>query len=251
MRLVFILLFLSLSINAETIDPEKAAIIRQLVQGTSAEGLKKQLLSLMKIMESGIVRQNPGYPAAYADEFAKKFASHLKESDLEQLSMPVYAKTFTVEELKQLLAFRQSPVGQKLAAAQPEILNETAQASMRYAQQLVPEINRELAAEHPDWKKQLDETMTPPQLISKTDPQIPPGGFKADGPKEGTVAVAIVIDENGIPQDAQVVKSLGSGFDESAIQTVRTWRFKPAMRGNTPVKTKANVEVHFKVTPKQ
>jgi TonB family protein len=152
-----------------------------------------------------------------------------------------------VEELKQILVFRLSPVGQKLAASQPEILTETAQASLRYAQQIVPDINREIVADHPDWKKQLEETNSPPSLISKVDPQVP----KGESPKSGTVVVSIVIDANGVPQDTQVVGSLGSGFDQKAIEAVQKWRFKPAMRNGVAVKTKATVEVNFRVMSKQ
>jgi periplasmic protein TonB len=60
-----------------------------------------------------------------------------------------------------------------------------------------------------------------------------------------------VIDENGVPQDAQVVGSLGSGFDEKAVEAVQKWRFKPGMKSGVPVKTKAKVEVNFRVVSKQ
>lgn len=47
--------------------------------------------------------------------------------------------------------------------------------------------------------------------------------------------------------DAQVVKPLGVGLDENAETTVKTWKFKPAMRngGAVPVKVMVPVLTSF------
>ena len=47
--------------------------------------------------------------------------------------------------------------------------------------------------------------------------------------------------------DARVAKPLGLGLDEKAQETVRTWRFKPAMRNGTPVPVRVIVEVSFRL----
>jgi hypothetical protein len=157
---------------SDPIDPEKAALIRQIVQASSSDALKKQILTMTALFRNTVLRQNPKYAAGYGDEFQKKFAGHIQEEDLVQLSIPIYARTFSVEELKQILAFHLSPVGQKLAASQPEILAETVQASLRYARQMIPDINREIIADHPEWKEQIAESVgangnSPPRLISQ------------------------------------------------------------------------------------
>ena len=114
----------------------------------------------------------------------------------------------------------------------------------------MPEVNREILAEHPEWKKQLEETNSPPSLISQVAPEAPQGQQAANF-KGGSVLLSILIDEQGVPQDAKVVRPLGSGFDEKAIEAVQKWRFKPGTRGGVPVKVRANVEVNFKLLPKQ
>ena len=63
---------------------------------------------------------------------------------------------------------------------------------------------------------------------------------------QGTVVLAIVIDENGQVKNLQVIsKPLGLGLDESAIQTVGNWRFKPATFRGMPVQVRVNVKVNF------
>ena len=45
---------------------------------------------------------------------------------------------------------------------------------------------------------------------------------------QGTVVLWIVVDAAGAVTDCRVVKPLGLGLDEKAVETVRTWKFKPA-----------------------
>ena len=47
---------------------------------------------------------------------------------------------------------------------------------------------------------------------------------------QGAVLLQVVIDENGVPQDIKVVRSLGLGLDQKAIEAVQKWRFKPGSR---------------------
>ncbi len=64
---------------------------------------------------------------------------------------------------------------------------------------------------------------------------------------QGTVVLMIVVDAQGNVTDVHVVRHLGLGLDENAEQTVRTWKFKPAMRNNTPVPVRVSVEVSFRL----
>lgn len=58
-----------------------------------------------------MLRQNPIFPSAFLDETQKRVSERLNSMDLMELLVPVYAKNFTLEELRQILAFEQSPVG--------------------------------------------------------------------------------------------------------------------------------------------
>jgi TonB family protein len=62
---------------------------------------------------------------------------------------------------------------------------------------------------------------------------------------QGTVVLTVTVDANGDVADVKVVKGLGSGLDENAVETVRTWKFKPETEDGTPVKSEIAVEVSF------
>ena len=64
---------------------------------------------------------------------------------------------------------------------------------------------------------------------------------------QGTVVLWIIVDTQGNVTDLRVVKPLGLGLDEKAVETVRTWKFKPAMRNNVPVPVRVGVEVTFRL----
>jgi len=64
---------------------------------------------------------------------------------------------------------------------------------------------------------------------------------------QGTVVLMIVVDTQGSVVDTRVVKPLGLGLDEKAVETVRTWKFKPGMRNGVPVPVRVMVEVSFRL----
>jgi TonB family protein len=61
----------------------------------------------------------------------------------------------------------------------------------------------------------------------------------------GTVVLWLVVGPDGKPRDIRVLRTLGLGLDEKAIEAVKNWRFEPAMKDGKPVAVQINVEVNF------
>lgn len=87
--------------------------------------------------------------------------------------------------------------------------------------------------------------VTAPIPIYKPEPPYSEEARKAK--YQGTVVIYIVVDTQGNVTDARVVKPLGLGLDEKALDTVRTWKFKPGMRNGVPVAVRVMVEVSFRL----
>ena len=64
---------------------------------------------------------------------------------------------------------------------------------------------------------------------------------------EGTDVFWIVVDASGNVADVNLVRSVGKGLDESAMRTVRTWKFMPATKKGKPVPVKVVVETSFRL----
>jgi TonB family protein len=90
------------------------------------------------------------------------------------------------------------------------------------------------------------ERVTAPVPTYKPEPGYSP---KARHKKiEGKVVLWIVVDAQGNVTDArETSKRLGGGLDEKAIETVKTWKFKPATRNGVPVPVRVVVEVAFRL----
>jgi TonB family protein len=85
-----------------------------------------------------------------------------------------------------------------------------------------------------------------PVPIYKPEPSYSEEARKAK--YQGTVVLWVVVDEQGNVRDnIRVVRPLGLGLDEKAVETVKTWKFKPAMRNGVPVAVYVDVEVTFRL----
>jgi TonB family protein len=61
----------------------------------------------------------------------------------------------------------------------------------------------------------------------------------------GTIVLYLVVDSSGTPGDVQIMRPLGLGLDEKAVNAVSSWRFRPAEKDGEPVPVAINVEVNF------
>jgi len=84
-----------------------------------------------------------------------------------------------------------------------------------------------------------------PIPIYKPDPAYSEEARKAK--YQGTVLLWIIVDASGAVTECRVAKPLGLGLDEKAVETVRTWKFKPALRNGSPVPVHVMVEVSFRL----
>lgn len=84
-----------------------------------------------------------------------------------------------------------------------------------------------------------------PALLYKVEPEYSEEARKAKF--QGTVMLSVVVDEKGNPRDIRVIRALGLGLDEKAIESVQKWRFKPGVKDGRPVPVIAQVEVNFRL----
>jgi hypothetical protein len=136
--------------EAKAIDPAKETDIRSLLELVGArdavedgankviEQSREKLLASLPQNEKGQAFMN-----AFADSYQKKF-------DVDQLTdrlVGIYDRHFSEDEIKGLLQFYGSPLGQKVAAEMPKIGCEvqaaTRAASMKAAKEALAEVKRQ------------------------------------------------------------------------------------------------------------
>ncbi len=96
----------------------------------------------------------------------------------------------------------------------------------------------------------LPPGLTPPILLAKVEPAYTPQANAAK--RQGTVVLSLQVGPDGVPRNVTVVRGLGLGLDERAVEAVQKYRFVPAEKDGKPVAVNARVEVNFRLySPQQ
>jgi protein TonB len=84
-----------------------------------------------------------------------------------------------------------------------------------------------------------------PVIVFKVDPEYSEEARKAK--YSGTVVLSVIVDTEGKAREIKVIKSLGMGLDEKAVEAVEKWKFKPGMKAGAAVNVRAQIEVNFRL----
>jgi TonB family protein len=86
---------------------------------------------------------------------------------------------------------------------------------------------------------------TPPKAIYSPQVEYTDQARKAN--LEGICTVSLVVGADGKPSNVVVIKKLGMGLDERAVETVSRWKFEPGRRNGTPVISRLTLNLQFKL----
>ncbi len=111
--------------------------IRKLLELTGAAKIGQQIAAQMIPM---FKQANPQAPPAFWNEVQKEF----NPESMIELVIPIYDKHLTHDDIKGLIAFYQSPLGRKMAAATPQIAQESMQAGQQWGLQIAQRIQKRL-----------------------------------------------------------------------------------------------------------
>ena len=85
--------------------------------------------------------------------------------------------------------------------------------------------------------------MKPPKATRSPDPDFPV--IPVDAEPHGVVVMLIGIDTKGHVGPVHVLRASNDAFQQSAVSTVKTWRFSPAKKDGKPVPVQVTVEMKF------
>jgi TonB family protein len=90
-----------------------------------------------------------------------------------------------------------------------------------------------------------EQSETPPRAIYSTELEYTEEARAAK--LQGMCVVRMVVGVDGKPSNVVVVKKLGMGLDEKAVEAVKKWRFEPGRKYGRPVPTYLTVNLEFKI----
>src|SRR5262249_59349956 len=86
-------------------------------------------------------------------------------------------------------------------------------------------------------------TVWPPEVLFYTDPFYT--RTAREKKIEGTVTIEGAFDVKGCMKVIRIVKTIGFGLDENALDALRSWRFSPATRNGEHVDAIAEIDIDF------
>jgi uncharacterized protein len=123
-----------------TTQPEqdaKRAEIRKLIELTGAANISADALRQI------IAPLRSGFPQV-PDEFWDNFVKEVRSDELVDLVVPIYDKYYTLEEIRDLTRFYQSPVGQKTIKVLPKLSAEAIDAGQEWGRMVADRAMRKL-----------------------------------------------------------------------------------------------------------
>ena len=141
------------------IDAAKEADIRRLMdlEGTRTS-ITEMMVGMEKSMKPLIANALPPgeYREKLIDLFFVKFNSKASPQHMLDMAVPAYDKYYTHEEIKGLIRFYETPLGQKMASVQPKMSSELQEAGQKWGEGLGRDSMVEVLAEHPDLAKAME-----------------------------------------------------------------------------------------------
>jgi len=149
---------------SSALDPQKEARIRELMEVTGAKDLGQQLIEAgMEQFRSSVQDSQPNNPRAkqFVDAFVARFQKHFDSDSLTERVIPIYDKYLTAEDLKGLLDYYHSPLGQRMLKALPEVTRESQAAGFALGQKAAQETMEELKTDFPEFTGANEEDKHP------------------------------------------------------------------------------------------
>jgi len=141
------------------IDPAKEADIRRLLDVTGVKAAVAQTMNSMAENIKPVFRRSfpPGeYREKLIDLFFEKFKTKVNVDEIVDLSVPIYDKYFTQEEIRNMIKFYETPLGQKTIRVLPQLMEEMRKKGEVLGAQMGKDSMTEVLAEHPDLAEALE-----------------------------------------------------------------------------------------------
>ncbi len=84
-----------------------------------------------------------------------------------------------------------------------------------------------------------------PKVLYDPDPDYSEEARRAK--YQGPVDLRLIVESSGAPSNIRVVRGLTGDLDRNAVEAVRRWKFRPALKDGKPVAVQINVTVNYRL----
>lgn len=164
------------------VDPEKEKAIRHLMELNGSGKLADNITEAMSFQVKTAMSRN--LPAdrlqKFMDDFNQKLTARSPSTEVASAEVSTYSQHFTMEDLQGMIQFYESPVGQRMAKALPEVMQESQRSAADIERTAAIETLKEMSGDYPELKSMLPGEQKPslgpgaqPQQPEPPKPQAP------------------------------------------------------------------------------
>ena len=165
---------------ADQVDPAKEAAIRHLMDLTQTSKMGDSLSAYVtnQVREALSQAVPPDRLAKLMDGFSQKMVTVAPASAVTDAAIPIYARAFSMEDIQAISQFYESPLGQRVVKALPEVARDSEELGVQMEQKGAMKVLQEMSGEYPELKQMLK-----PQ---EGEPETAPAPSKAPTPAPTT-----------------------------------------------------------------
>ncbi|HWY27018.1 MAG TPA: DUF2059 domain-containing protein [Candidatus Angelobacter sp.] len=138
-------------------DPVKDAAIHHLMDVTGTSKMGDQMLNNMTAQIHNIVSRAlpPDRVQKFMDQFNQNFHQRLSPGQVSDTLVPIYASHFSLDDIKGLAAFYESPLGQRVLQTLPQVSQESQTSASQLIKGNALQVVQSMTDEYPELKPLL------------------------------------------------------------------------------------------------
>jgi uncharacterized protein len=167
---------------AEKLDPAKEAAIRRLLDLTEESKMGERVAEyVMAQVREGMSNRLPADRLQkFMETFSQKFNQSASPSAITDAMVLIYAKYLSQDDVQALVKFDESPVGQRVVKAMPEISKESRAEGLEMDRKAMMAVLREMSDEYTELKPLFPPDSSKPTIAPA------PGAAPAAAPAPGS-----------------------------------------------------------------
>ncbi len=143
--------------NVDTVDPAKDEAIRHLMDltGTTRTGEEINAYITKQVHDGLSQALPPERLAKFMQDFSVKMDTAAPASAVTDAVIPIYAKAFSLEDIQGLIQFYESPLGQRVVKALPQVSQNSQRVGVQIEQKGALTVLQDMSNEYPELKQML------------------------------------------------------------------------------------------------
>jgi hypothetical protein len=167
---------------AEKVDPAKDAAIRHLMEITDTSKMGDRISNMITMRVRSVMSQAlpQDQLEKFMETFSDKFTAGAPPSAVTEAIIPVYARHFSLEDVRNLIQFYESPLGQRVVKNLPIVSQESQEIGLDLDQKAAMSVLRGMSDDYPQLKQILPPDDSKPEAAPA--PKLAPAPSPAPNP---------------------------------------------------------------------